>query len=385
MIQVQNGRYNLSVFIDDMDILATGCLLGKCMLYESILTHIPSCEMNLVVPATMMDQRSIVDGSKIRFEIEFCYEEGKPKEIYNYRIYDIDSLELKQGYIELKVEGVIDFYEGYTESNKYNMTGNTSDIFKEIAKQNNLTNSIDLTNDKQLWIGGQRNLFHFMQFVSERGWVDETSCMYWALDRQKILLYKNLTSLLADRSDKIYTFKQNSHTENDKLTYQYDRCYSEIHSGKENIYGYGYGGNDYYFSLLDYDQKAISAKKAVAWSNLFNINKDLSKGINDTFLPFDVGNYHENYNLARIQNKRLLSTYSTYSILDSQYFQPYRLGQIVNLEYMDANDPDYKIDSLSGIRIISSIRIDITPAFIRSKIELAMQGLNGKSIVQEVY
>lgn len=385
MIDVQNGRYNLSVSIDDMDIFATGCILGKCTLYESIFTHIPTCDMNIVVPSNLMDKRSIVDGSKIRFEVEFCLEEGKPKESYTYRIYSIEKLELKQKYIELNIKGIIDFYEGYTQANKYNRYSSTSQIFKAIAEQNNLVSSIDSTNDEQLWIAGQKNTFHFLQFLSERGWIDETSCMYWTLDRHKILLYKNLTTLLANRSDKLYTFKQNSHTETEKLTYGYSECFSEIPSGKENISSYGYGGNGYCFNLLDYKQEEINAKKATAWSNLFNINKELSKGVNDVFFPFDVGNYHKNYNRAKIQNKRLLATYSTYTTLISQYFQPYRLGQIVNLEYMDSSDPEYKIDCLSGIRIISSIRIDISSAFIRSMVELSMQGLNGRSLVQEVY
>ena len=385
MPQVQNGRYNLSVFIDNLDILSSGCLLGKCSLFESIYSHIPSCEMNVVVPAKMMDQRSIVDGSKIRFEIEFCFEKNRPKEAYTYRIYDIKKLSLKDQYIELEISALLDFYDGYTAANKYNATGNTSDIFNSIVAANNLEASIDGTNDKQLWIAGQKNVFNFMQMLSERGWIDNTSCMYWTFDRSKRLLYKNLTALIANRSDKIYTFKQNSHSENEKLTYGYTSCVSNIPSGKENIYSYGYGGNSYHFDLLDYEQKQVNAKSAVAWSNLFNINKEVSKGLFDVFSPFDVGNFHPNYEKAKIQNLRLLSTYSSYTVLESQYFQPYRLGQIVNLEYIDANNPESKINCLSGIRVISSIRIDLSQSFIRSKVELLMQGLNGRSIVQEVY
>lgn len=385
MPHVQNGRYNLSISIDNMDLLSTGCQLGKCSLYESIFTHIPTCEMSITVPSKLMDQRSIVDGSKIRIEIEFCFETGKPKEAYTYRIYKINKLELKEQYITLDIEGVIDFYEGYTEANKYNKFASTGEIFKQIAETNGLASSISLTNDEQLWIAGQKNVFHFLQFLSERGWINETSCMFWALDRHKILIYRDLSSLIAQRSDDLYTFKQTPFSETEKLTYGYSTCSSSIASGEENVYGYGYGGKDHYFDLLSYEQKEVTAKKAIAWSNLFNINKELSKGLSDTFFQFDVGNHHPNYNLAKIQNKRLLSTYSSYTTLESQFFQPYRLGQIVNLEYTDVRNPQYKIDCLSGIRIIDAIRIDITMAYIRSSVELAMQGLNGRSLVQEVY
>ena len=385
MPQVQNGRYELSVFIDDMDIIASGCLFVSASLYESIYAHIPSCELEVVVPKQLMDQRSIVDGSKLRFEIQFNFEKGKPKESYTYRVYCIKRLTQEQEYINIKLDGLLDFYEGFTSSNKYNALATTGEIFNKIAQQNYLTAQIDTTDDKQLWIGGEKNVFNFMQYMSQRGWINDTSCMIWYLDRHRILVYKDLTSLIAQRSDDIYTFKQTDAPEKEKLTYGYTDCHAEINSGAENIYQGGYGMDDYYFNFLEYKQEQVSAKKAVAWSNLFNINKELSKGLNDTLCPIYVGNHHPHHALACVQNQRLLATYSTYTILDSQFFQPYRLGQIVNLDFTYARDPNLKVDALTGIRIIDSIRINITVSAITSKVELAMQGLNGRSLVQEVY
>lgn len=382
---VQNGRYDLSVFIDELNIISTGCLFVRATLFESIYAHIPTCEAEIVVPRQMLDQRSIVDGSKLRFEIKFNNEPNKPKESYTYRLYCITKLTQEQNYVNLKLEGIIDFYEGFTQANKYNALANTGEVFQTIALQNNLESSIDLTNDKQLWIAGEKSVFNFMQYMSEYGWINDTSCMFWCLDRRKKLLYKNLTTLMAQRSDTLYSFKQTDIPETEKLTYGYTVCEARIESGAENVYHNGYGGEDYYFDLLDYEQKQVSAKKAIAWSNLFNINKELSKGLKDTFMQFDVGNHHPNYAVSKLQNERLFATYSTYTTLTSQFFQPYRLGQIVNLDFTYMRDPKLKIDALTGIHIIDSIRIDITVSAITCKIDLAMQGLNGRSLVQEVY
>ena len=66
------------------------------------------------------------------------------------------------------------------------------------------------------------------------------------------------------------------------------------------IYG-GYGGIDNYFDLIDYQWKEVSAKKVIAESNILNISKELSQGLAQEWYPFDVGNFHKNYWLAKIK------------------------------------------------------------------------------------
>jgi hypothetical protein len=80
-----------------------------------------------------------------------------------------------------------------------------------------------------------------------------------------------------------------------------------------------------------------------------------------------------------------MSTYSTYIRLESQFFQPYRLCQIVNFEYLDAQDPKNKIKSMSGTYMVDAIHTTFTTSNVTATIELVMQGLNGKAKTEEVY
>ena len=64
---------------------------------------------------------------------------------------------------------------------------------------------------------------------------------------------------------------------------------------------------------------------------------------------------------------------------------PYRLGQIVNFEHMDSQDIDNKIKLTSGTCMINAIIINLSLKAITCSLTLAMQGLNGRAVTQEVY
>ena len=163
--------------------------------------------------------------------------------------------------------------------------------------------------------------------------------MIWAFDRHKILLYKNFTNLFRNRSKNNWSFIQLPDSyDAENRQYGYANATLNIPSGTENVLHEGYGGDDKYFDLLSYQWKYPAARKVVAESNLINISKELSNGLATNWYPFDVGNFHKNYWLARKQNARILSTYSTYAVVKCTKLMNYRLGQIVNFALMDSHN-----------------------------------------------
>lgn len=63
---------------------------------------------------------------------------------------------------------------------------------------------------------------------------------------------------------------------------------------------------------------------------------------------------------------------------------PYRLGQIVNFNFTDAQDLNNMIKATSGVFAICAIKINISIKAITSHLQLVMQGLNGIT-PREVY
>lgn len=376
--------YDLNIYIDNLNIFnAPGCILMEAEIYEAINVPLPSCILKLNVPIGWIDDRSIVDGTLIRFTIDAP--QLNISEDIKFRLFNLDILEVTQNFCQIELKGIIDIFAGYQNANHLNMYGSSSDLFKQICKYLGITYDIDNTNDEQLWVAGENNIFQFISKTARFGWVDELSGMFWCIDRDKRLIYKNLTTLFRNRSNKIGTFIQNIYPDINKNQFSYSKATASMQSGFENIINGGYGGNDKYFDILTYDWKSVSAKKVVAESKILNINKDLSKGLADQWYPFDIGNFHKNYWLAQKQNSRILSTYSSYVTLVTQMFMNYHIGQIVNYEYIDAQDINNKVKMLSGTFMIDAIKIKISLKAITSILEIVTQGINGTALTQETY
>ena len=321
------ATYDVDIFIDGLNLFdAPGVTFVEARILEDLSDPVPSCTLTLSVPLGWINQRSIVDGTKIRFDIKS--KRYEISESLYFRLYDILQLSIEQNFCTIKLNGVLDFHQGYRFYNQFNMYGSSSDVFTQVAKQLELKYSIDPTNDYQLWASGENNLYFHLNSVAKHGWIDELSAMIWAFDRHKTLLYKNLTALFRNRNQKCWSFIQLPSLYNSKEKhYGYASATMQITSGTENLLHEGYGGDDKYFDLLSYQWKYPAARKVIAESNLINISKELSNGLATNWYPFDVGNFHKNYWLARKQNARILATYSTYAILQSQYLMNYRLGQ----------------------------------------------------------
>lgn len=377
-------QYDLNIYIDSLNIFeANGVILVAAEITEAISNPVPQCKLCLTVPLDWLDERSIVDGTLIRFEIK--NKDLDINENLRFRLFKINKVEIQQKTVKIELSGLLDFYRGYESGNEYNMFAPTSEVFKHIARVNKLTAEIDDTNDEQLWVAGENNTYQFMMKMATHGWIDETSAMFWCMDRHGILLYKDLTRLFAKRSSHIGKFIQQIYTDPSEKVYGYSAADASIQAGYENIVNGGYGGEDHFFNLLDYDLTPVNAKKVVAFSNLINIGKELSHGLAQSFYPLDVGNFHKNYYRAKKQNTRILSTFSTYVNVATTFFMPYRLAQIINFEHIDSQDPNNKVKLTSGLFTICAIKINMTTKDITCFLQLAMQGLNGKAITREVY
>ena len=382
-MRIQN-IYDVDILLDGLSIFNMGgTILNRARIYESVMKCLPTCELDLTVPTGFFSERSLVDGTKIDFSIK-C-DDYKINEKWSFRIYNVKKVSLNQQSVTLFLEGLIDFYQGYENGDSLNAKDTTSSMFTKIAGNYGLQPFIDNTNDSQLWVATNKNIYQFMNFMCAHGWVDASSGMFWCIDRYKNLLYKNITTLFRNRQTNIYTFTQAPRgSEKDKY-FNYSFAEGSMQAGVNNLKNNGYGSEDIYFDFASYSWKKASSAKVTAESNLINISKELSRGMANNWYGFDTGNFHPQYYNALLQNKRVLSTYSTYVTLNCQAFQPYRLCQIVNFVFQDSQSVDSRVTALSGIYMIDAIRVDITTKSVTSMVELVMQGINGKSTTQETY
>lgn len=372
--------YDVSLFIGDVDILDGGSASKvQCTIEESIYNSIPMCKIVFLSSPEFVDETPIIDGTKV--QIKIASESLNIDETIPFRVMKMSAFPHGND-ILYSVECVIDFYELFRTPIKYSMNNNSSEIFKLIADQNGLANSeIYTTQDKQLWSPSCGNLYQWMNYITQHSWASQQSAFFWALSRNKKLIFADIDRLVYN-SKNISKFCYGDMQEDDikNKIVRYKNMAIEMNPGPENLFNKGYDGENNYFDLLSYSTKKVNANKVRAVSEIININKELSFGLGKNISQFNVGNHHPNFFTAEVQNRRILSTFSTYVYLFSEFFSPINIAQVCFLEGQSHNTiKSEEINTLNIKYIISKIQTKISSSNINMNIELCSQGYNGKS------
>lgn len=370
--------YDVSIIVGDLDLLNSGSASNvSCVIKESISTSFPVCKISFNSSIALLNQCPVVDGTNVQIIIKSQL--FNINEQYNFRVYDVKAI-MNGNNVIYTIECFLDFYELFRSAGKYSLYGNSSDVFSKVAQENNLSGIIHQTRDLQLWATSELNLGKWLSSVAKHGWRSEQSGMYWFLNRTGNLFYIDIDKLIYESKNIAkFQYGETLPQDVDSGTYKYKKFVLHINSGEENIFNRGYDGDNIHFDLLEYTTKTEKANKVRAYSNIVNINKELSQGLGKLFYQFDVGNYHPKYFLAEAQNERILSTFSTYSILSMDRFRDIKLSQVCTLNATNPNSSNTNIKSLNIKYIISDILISISATNISMQASLCTQGYNGTS------
>ena len=380
--------FDVNISINDVIILgeSNGVGLQSLTISENVHVPLPICQLQFTADEFFLDKEPLIDGSKI--EIEIYHEQLKLKEKYKFRLFNL-TVKPNKTAVVYDVIGYFDTYEMFRSPYEFSTKNYSYLVFKDVAQAFSYETDLDATNDNQLWIASELNLVKWLSNIASHGWIDETSCMVWALDRNRKLLYKDISSLIRRTNLKqcynlIPMVNSSGTIEPSSKLIPYKVATPTFKSGFENISNGGYGGDNYYFDFEQYTNQTIASRKAVASSKFVNVNKELSQGLSDTFYPFNVGNMHPNYFLATLQNSRIASLFSTYFDIVLSNWYPIHLLDTINLNYSSDAQSTKIIKALSGLYIITGINTIINPQSLQQSITLSGQGYNA-SVVTGAY
>lgn len=373
-----NNLYNVNIVIGDIDLLDDGFASKvSCKIVESIIDSVPICKIVFMSSRDFLDNFPIIDGTKLNILIK--------SEVFNideniqFRTANVSAIPTGNNVV-YSLDCVIDFYEIFRSPVKYSMKNNSSEVFNFIAKQNNLIGSIHQTNDKQLWLPSETNLGQWMSYIAAHAWSSQQSCFYWFLNRTKNLFFLDLDKLLHESKNIVKFYYGDLEDEDvEKRIVRYKNIVLKATPGEENLFNHGYDGRVAHFDLLSYSTQKTNANKVRANSEIININKELSQGLGENLLQFDVGNHHKNFFLAEAQNRRILSTFSTYITLTSEFFRPLKLSQVCTINAKSPNQSNGDLPTLNINYIVSKIETTITSSSVNMDVELCSQGYNGIS------
>ncbi len=376
---IVNNLYDVSIKIGDIEILDnSNASKVECVIEESIYNHMPTCKIIFLSSTEFMDENPIIDGTKIVITVKS--EAFNIIEQWNFRVMKLSAIPSGPDML-YSVIGVIDFYEFFRDPIKYSMKNNTSEVFKNIAKINNLSARIHNSQDNQLWVPSQVNLYQWLNYMAQHAWSSQQSAFCWCLDRNKTLFYVDIDRLIYESKNiPIFLYGDTTIEDVDNKIIRYKNLLINAESGNENLFNRGYDGEVYHFDLLSYSMQKQNANKVRAVSEIININKELSTGLKKDLSQFDVGNHHKNFFLAEAQNRRIISTFSTYVDLICEFFMPIKLSQVCTIKGSSHNSTVDSVNSINIKYIISKITTRINSSTVSMNVELCSQGYNGKSL-----
>ena len=374
-----NNLYDVSLQIGNVDILdSNNASKVDCIIEESVYDHFPTCRITFLSSTEFMDENPIVDGTKIIITVQ---SEGfNIKEQWIFRVMKLSAIPSGADML-YSVNGIIDFYEFFRDPTKYSMKNNSSEVFKNIAKQNNISAIIYSSQDNQLWVPSQCNLYQWMNYMAQHAWASQQSAFFWCMNRNKVLWYADIDKLIYETKNMpIFLYGDTAVDDVDNKIIRYKNLLINADTGNENLFNRGYDGEVSHFDLLSYSTKKQNANKIRAVSEIINVNKELSAGLKRDMSQFDVGNHHANFFLAEAQNRRILSTFSTYINLACEFFVPIQLSQVCTIKGASHNSTAESVNSINIKYIVGKIVTRINSSTVNMNVELCSQGYNGKSL-----
>jgi hypothetical protein len=220
------------------------------------------------------------------------------------------------GLLELTVYGVLKNISYSRQSANTAFTGSSSEVIGQIASLLNMGyDTNDNTNDSMTWLPAKKTWANFVNYIAAHAWTDEKSAFSHAVSDQNVLMFYNLQKLYDNRKPMaIFSSGKDTTSQNQQLpTFNIYQITTINRSGQFNDQAaYNLRTTQTNGSGQAVIHTSVTASKGA------NTNLDINRGIAQSMqnrgkivvAPFDCGNTHSNYILAKHQNERLLKTYS---------------------------------------------------------------------------
>lgn len=223
-------------------------------------------------------------------------------DVYNYRVYNFKR-DPARTVPQYTVSGYFDAPKWFLEAWTRPIEGTSSAALSQLATACGLRAECDPSNDDMLWLPGNERGCSFARSISERGYLDEQSCMVTGMTLDGKFLYKNLATL--PNTGKTFTTGNVPGTAN-----VIDNRFL-VSSGFGNIMG-GYK-HLVRTQMLGKASEKIDQLAMKRKTQQLQLNKGLRNMIDRGRIDFGLvnsGNVHDHWDKARYQNMRTAMLYS---------------------------------------------------------------------------
>jgi len=260
----------------------------------------------------LVQTAGLVDGVQIDCSIGPT-SDSKKFQSRRYRVYKVRPQPSGMKY-SYDVSCYYDKPEYFLKKQTLSNQGTSSDTIQQMIQSEGITADIDATQDHQVWrnTGLSKSAYIRKVMLSRMYSDDQSAYLYGYSSISDRIRIKNIAQILNNLEvvQFVNNFALASAGTPAALFHEYS---AHMASGQSNAKTGGYGLNGYTFDLTQGASATNSGASVIVPTGDLNINGSLA-GHATRFIydSVDVGNTHDNYYKAKVQNARIISTYSNY-------------------------------------------------------------------------
>ena len=306
------GEYELTIFIDEEEVDFSTTQFEELSIFESVSDAVPTIKLVIHMDPGSQDFPRVFDGVSIDVSYRSIRVEGDPVRNSRFRAFQI---QVSPGTHNDRVSiwGYFDIPNYFKVAGFDFVQGNSSDVARKVASDNQLEEDIDSSNDQQVWIRHGMTGYLFLLEVARAAYLNSSSAYLAAVTRGGELRYYNIGERRFGEPQWLFHTSDSPADEpigNEMRVVSYS---SSIDSGILNRFsGYGILGKEFRIEDgVDTSPEDLAVRSFDKSTSVIQMNTELLDPVRYENHPWNVGNVHDNYTKAKIQNPRILSTFST--------------------------------------------------------------------------
>jgi len=363
------GIFNLTISIDGTAPDPLRFALGYIRIQESITYPLPVGIMVFATDVQYWTEHPIIENAKVHIEFTPLASMQQVTEPWDFRVFSVNQ-NYKAPYRVLKVVLITDSPTMFF-CHPRTILGNSSDVLNQLAAENALVADIDPSADHQLWQQANRRNVLWAKDVCDHAYADPSSHYIWCNTRDNWMVFANMNIRKMQPSQWLFAPPSYSAPAGNEMWY--DQVITHITSGINNR-AIAYGttnvtvdfttGNWIDFNPDDFNRLAPNVQYAT----------DQASANRMFTLAPNIGNDHDFYNDAHVQNPRYRAMYSVKVRLGTQF--PLDVSLIDNCDFKYYDPYTEQLDTVfSGKYWVSQIDTRIGGSRMYRFVELISDGI----------
>ncbi len=306
----------------------------------------------------------LVDGDPVVASIGI----ERTKIVFPFRLFSHKAI-MANGVTSYEIHAYLDVPRYWTESTNQIVNDTASSLLTQMCTACGMTYDGVKTNDQQIWIPRNRRRAEFANYVVNRAYIDDQSCIQMGIGFDKAMRVRNVTDF---NSAVVKQSFSNVGSPDQSVITDYNIVNK---SGFLNATT-GYKDKQVRQSFLKIDEytKDLQVKKN---TRELSMSAAIAKGIGQnrvTFAPLDCGNTSQSYEKAKYQNDRLSNLFASGVEFVTPRLVTANLLDVINCDL--SNPGAASVASMSGKYMVTSRVWYMENMNFYQKVEAFRQGLN---------